>query len=58
MRTTLATALLDDDSPATQRVMRAYWLAPRMSRPATITLLTQRTPITTHPLSANAQDLT
>lgn len=58
MRTTLAIALLDDDSPATQRVMRAYWLAPRMSRPATITLLTQQPPKKTANALPNAKTLT
>ena len=46
MRTNLTNALLDDDSPATARVMRAYWLAPRVSRPATIIALTSKTPDT------------
>ncbi len=45
MRTNLAHALLDDDSPneGAARVMRAYWLAPRVSRPATILALTRAT---------------
>ena len=49
MRTNLTNALLDDDiasSGATARVMRAYWLAPRVSRPATIIALTSKTPDT------------
>jgi hypothetical protein len=47
MRTNLANALLEDDSPTTVRVMRAYWLAPRVSRPATIIALTSSTTTTT-----------
>ncbi len=42
MRTKRTTRdILDDDSsPATDRVMRAYWLAPRASRSATVIALT------------------
>ena len=52
MRTNLANALLDDDSPATTRVMRAYWLAPRSSRPATIIALTSSSTTPSHDLSS------
>ncbi len=55
MRTNLANALLDDDSPSTTRVMRAYWLAARsgsVSRPATIIALPSSNTTPSHDLSS------